>query len=462
MTSNSNGAWDRLCALADKEMRAHHIPGACIGISVGSEMRCAGLGVTNLDHPLPVDVSTLFQIGSITKTFTCAAAMRLVEAGRLRLQARVVDLLPTWRAADELATSTATIWHLLTHTGGWQGDLFLDTGPGEDALARHAAAMAELPQVCPVGLHYSYNNAGFALLGHLLEVIEARPFEELIADLLLRPIGLAHVYFKAEDVVTKRFAVGHRVVGDAAQVATPWALPRYAAPMGGIMTSVEGLLAYARMWLAQGKTAGGDQLLTPATVQATQTPQSRIWQDREAIGLAWHIERHGGLALVSHGGGTVGQGAFLEFCPGRDFALAILANAETARLFVRSLRKAALREYLDVDLPDDKTIPMTNRQMVEIEGRYVLPRMGFTEIRILGGKLVAQDINTGGFPTEDTPPEPNPPPYTLELTERDRLTIADGKYRGMVCDVLRDDTGRMQWFRMGGRIHLREPIPDYG
>jgi CubicO group peptidase (beta-lactamase class C family) len=461
MTSSSNEAWERLCALAHTEMRIHHIPGACIGISIGSAMHCAGLGVTSLDHPLPVDVSTLFQIGSITKTFTSAAAMRLVEAGRLQLQARVVDLLPTWRVADDLATATATVWHLLTHTGGWQGDMFLDTGPGEDALARYVAAMAGLPQVCPVGLHYSYNNAGFALLGRLLEVIETRPFEQLIADSLLRPLGLAHVYFKAEDVVTKRFAVGHQVLGDSAQVATPWALPRYAAPMGGLVTCLEDLLTYARMWLAQGRTAKGEQLLTPATVHAMQAPQSSIWQDREAIGLAWHIERHGGLTLVSHGGGTVGQGAFLEFCPGRDFALAILANADTASAFVRSLRKAALQEYLEIDLPEDQTIPMTNAQMLEMEGRYVLPRLGYTEIRILGGKLVAQDINTGGFPTEDTPPEPNPPPYTLEQSERDRLVIADGKYKGMVCDILRDETGRMQWLRMGGRIHFREPIPDY-
>jgi hypothetical protein len=85
----------------------------------------------------------------------------------------------------------------------------------------------------------------------------------------------------------------------------------------------------------------------------------------------------------------------------------------------------------------------------------------FHGIRILAGKLVGQDINTGGFPTEDTPPEPTPPPYTLELGEPDRLVIADGKYKGTTCDILRDESGEMKWFRMGGRIHMREPIPQY-
>ena len=461
MSPNNHDRWDALCKLAEQEMRKHHIPGASIGICLGGEALSAGFGVTNLNNPLPVDASTAFQIGSITKTLTCAAVMRLVEAGRLQLETPVTAVLPTWRVTDSLATSGATVWHLLTHTGGWLGDLFVDTGSGEDALAKYVARMADLPQVAPIGLHYSYNNAAFVLLGRIVESIEGMAFEKVVSATLFNPLGLADSHFKADEIMTKRFAVGHRVLGSLAEVAVPWALPRSGAPMGSIVANVPDLLSYARMMLALGTTKDGKQLLKPETVQAMQASQKAIWRDRESIGLAWHIEKHGSEVLVHHGGATLGQGAWLEYCPSRGFALAILANSDTASHLVRSLRKQALREYLGVDLPRDEFHAMTNQQMKEVEGRYVLPKFGFTEIRILAGKLIAQDINTGGFPTEDTPPEPSPPPYTLELAESDRLVVADGKFKDTICHILRDDSGKMRWFRMGGRIHLRERIPQY-
>ncbi|MBN1933580.1 MAG: beta-lactamase family protein, partial [Anaerolineae bacterium] len=70
-------------------MKAKRVPGVAVGILHDGKMRTAGFGVTNADHPLPVTDETLFQIGSITKTFTCLAVMRLVERGKLDLQSSV-------------------------------------------------------------------------------------------------------------------------------------------------------------------------------------------------------------------------------------------------------------------------------------------------------------------------------------------------------------------------------------
>jgi CubicO group peptidase (beta-lactamase class C family) len=460
MNHNNHHKWDVLCRFAEEEMRTHHVPGASLGILCGGDTFSAGFGVTNLDNPLPVEPTTLFQIGSITKTFTCAATMRLLEAGRLQLHTPVSSLLPTFRILDSDATSRATAWHLLTHTAGWLGDFFIDTGPGDDALAKYTSRMSELPQVVPVGLHYSYNNAAFALLGRLLELVEEKPFDQIITHFVFKPAALTNCYFKAEDVMVRRFAVGHRVQGNSPRVATPWALPRCVNPMGGIVTNLQDLILYARLMLGGGKTKEGE-VLKPETVAAMQAPQANIWRDRESIGLAWHMERHDGQTFLNHGGATLGQVAYLEYCPERAFALVLLTNSDTGRHMVRSIRRRAFAECLGIHLPEEKPIQMTTTAMKEIEGRYVLPRLSFTEIRILAGKLVGQDINIGGFPTEDTPPEPPPPPYTLELVEPDRLVIADGKYKGTTCDILRDESGEMKWFRIGGRIHMREPIPQY-
>jgi CubicO group peptidase (beta-lactamase class C family) len=123
MTDNPQATFDQLCAYVEAEIAKQGVPGAAVGVLYGGETYTAGLGVTNAEHPLPVTAETMFQIGSISKTFTCLAIMRLVERGEIDLQATVRTYLPDFKVADETASARATIWHLLTHMSGWAGDL---------------------------------------------------------------------------------------------------------------------------------------------------------------------------------------------------------------------------------------------------------------------------------------------------------------------------------------------------
>ncbi len=118
-------------------MKELHVPGVAVGILHGDETFTEGLGVTNVDHPMSVDETTLFQIGSITKTFVGTMAMRLVEKGKLELDAPIRTYLPDFRVLDEEASEKVTLRHLFTHTAGWVGDWFPEgLGHGEDAVSR--------------------------------------------------------------------------------------------------------------------------------------------------------------------------------------------------------------------------------------------------------------------------------------------------------------------------------------
>ena len=154
------------------------------------EEHVAGFGVTSLENPLDVTPDTLFQIGSITKTFTATAVMRLVERGELDLDSPLRTYLPGLKLGDEDVAARVTMRHLLTHTGGWIGDYFDDFGSGDDALARMCESMATLPQLTPLGEVWSYNNAGFYLAGRVIEVIAGKPYEEAMQELVLEPLGL--------------------------------------------------------------------------------------------------------------------------------------------------------------------------------------------------------------------------------------------------------------------------------
>jgi CubicO group peptidase (beta-lactamase class C family) len=194
--------------LAAQRMEETGVPGVALGVLADGKLETAGLGVTSVEHPLEVRPDTLFQIGSITKTFTGTAAMRLVEHGELDLDEPVRTYLPQLRLADEDAAARATMRHLLTHTAGWVGDYFDDLGPGEDALARMVESMAELPQVTPLGELWSYNNSGFYLAGCVLEVLREQPFETLVRELVLDPLGLERTFLFPDEVMTHRFVVG--------------------------------------------------------------------------------------------------------------------------------------------------------------------------------------------------------------------------------------------------------------
>src|SRR5690554_3782503 len=109
---NHEDRWDRLSSHVQAIMKKHHVPGVSVGIYNAGEVFSAGFGVTSVENPLPVTNKTLFQIGSITKTFTGTAIMRLVEMGKIDLDAPVRAYFPGFKVNDEEASAEATVRHL--------------------------------------------------------------------------------------------------------------------------------------------------------------------------------------------------------------------------------------------------------------------------------------------------------------------------------------------------------------
>src|SRR5579875_1030573 len=186
---------DELREVVTTSMEKNHVPGVAVGVINGDEEYEIGFGVTNVDHPLPVDGETLFQIGSTTKTVTGTIAMRLVEQGKLDLEAPLRTYLPDLRLSDEDTAARISMRHLLTHTGGFDGDFFTDTGRGDDALAAVVERMAELAQLAPLGQVWSYCNSGFYLAGRVIEAVAGKTYEAAARELVLDPLGMTQSFF---------------------------------------------------------------------------------------------------------------------------------------------------------------------------------------------------------------------------------------------------------------------------
>lgn len=452
MHNHHKANFDKLNDFVTQVMEKKKIPGVAVGVLYEGETYTAGFGVTNVDHPLSVTDETLFQIGSITKTFTGTAMMRLVEMGKLDIDATVRRYLPDFKVADEAATSQATIRHLFTHTSGWVGDFFEDTGAGDDALPRYMAKMANLEQLAPIGTIYSYNNSGFYLAGYIIEKVTGKSYEDALKELVLEPLGLENCYFDPGDVITHRFAVGHGVDEEVATVARPWPLPRAAYPAGGIACHVKDLLRYARFHLGDGTAEDGTRLLTPESLSMMHTPQVTIWREHESVGLTWFINDEDGTRILSHGGGTVGQVSLLTLVPEHHFAIAIFTNANQGGAVTDDVNRYALEKYLGIKSKKPAPIESSIEELAPYVGRYVRP-FAELELGILAGRLVGQlTFKESGLQSNVPPP---PPPMSLARCEKDRLLVLNGTAKDSLIDVIRKPDGTIGWLRWG-RVYKRE------
>ena len=121
--SITNTRFDALVALTEAKMKEYGVPGVALGIIADGVITTRGLGITNVEDSLPVTAHTVFPIASISKTFAATAMMRLVEQGKVDLRAPVRTYIPSFKVRDDAVSRDVTVWHLLTHLGGWEGQV---------------------------------------------------------------------------------------------------------------------------------------------------------------------------------------------------------------------------------------------------------------------------------------------------------------------------------------------------
>ena len=283
-------------------MKEFGVPGVALGIVSNGVVSIRGLGITNVEDPLPVTAHTVFPIASISKTFAATAIMRLVEQGKIDLRAPVRTYLPDFRVRDEAVSRDVTVWHLLTHLGGWEGQV---SGPdrGTETLKNFVASttVTDLMQVAPPGAAWSYNNAGFSIAGRVIEAVTGTPINRAIRDLVFQPLGLEHAGTTAGEFIVQRFASGHSTRNGTPTLQRPF-VPSSSVTAGGVGLCITDLLAYARFHMGDGTAANGERILKRETLELMRTPQNIKQSTDDSIGIAWHLRRMGAFRTAAHGG----------------------------------------------------------------------------------------------------------------------------------------------------------------
>ena len=463
--------FDALAAFAEVKMRDYRVPGVALGILDNGVVTTRGLGVTNVEEPLPVTGHTVFPIASISKTFAATAAMRLVEQGKLDLAAPVRNYLPDFKVRDETVARDVTIWNLLTHSPGWEGQV---SGPerGEDTLRNFVATvMPDLMQVAPLDsaqgkpatAAWSYNNAAYSTAGRVIEIANGTSINRAMRDLVFTPLGLEHAGTTAGDFIVNRFAAGHVNRADAPPALMRPYTHATSVTSGGIGLCITDLLTYAKFHLGDGTNARGERILTRASLDLMKTPQLEKQSTDDAIGLSWHIRRVGGVhpsvRVAGQGGTAGGHILVLSIVPERNFAIGILTNSSAGWRLIQDVEREALRVYHGIVYGKNQAI--AHRGLVEtlpnIEplavqpdlkpyvGRYQRPTNAI-DVRMAGGALVVQDIPSTGEPRPGMP---------IAFFGPDRAVITSGTDRGQSIEFIRASDGAVRWVRVVGRVAVR-------
>jgi len=348
--------WERrLAALADK----HHVPGAALGIlrlrpGRPDELAVTACGILNANAGIEATTDSLFQIGSITKVWTTTMVMQLVDEGLLDLDAPVAAVLPELRIADPDAGKAVTMRHLLTHTSGIDGDVFTDTGRGNDCLEKYAALYADVRQNHPLGATWSYCNSGFVVAGRVIEKLTGKTWDIALRERILAPLGLRHTVTLPEEALLLRTATGHVDIAGERSMVPVWGLPRSMGPAGLICSTPADVLEFARLHLNGGVTRDGTRLLSPASSAAMASHQVEL-PDKYALGDSWGIGwmrfKWDGRRLIGHDGNTMGQSAFLRILPDAGLAVTLLTNDDNSRDLYEELYREIFAELAGVDLP---------------------------------------------------------------------------------------------------------------
>lgn len=448
-------------------MQAHQVPGAAIGLLAGDREEHATAGLASLSSMRPVTPETLFQIGSLSKTYTATVIWRLIDEGALALDKPVRAWIPGLTLMDEEVAAKLTIGNLLDHSAGFYGDEGFDTGDDDEAIARYVAdRLPNLPQIFPLGAFFSYNNAGFTLLGRLIEVAAGTAYNAAMGNLLLGPLGVNDTLLDRAAVLRRPYADGHVALPingrPAVAVATPLWVPRSVDPAGGIWATTRDVLRYGRFHLAAGTVDGPANIVSPDSLRQMQAPALPIPGTSLQMGRDWFVHDVAGMRVFGHNGDTLGQHADFIAIPAQQFALIVLTNGQGGgSLAAMAALDAALAQFAALTPLVGKlgltrallaptgasTVTLSADDLAAYAGRYADPGQVLTFTRAGDGLTgrVETLIQPGTWQPAILPP---PAPAAAVTFLAKDMALANGARVPFVRDV----SGRVRWVSSGLRL----------
>lgn len=359
---------ERLEDFISEQIADNNLPGISIAVVEEDHIKYAkGFGARDLKENLPATEHTLYGVASITKSFTAAAVMKLVEKGILKLDDQVSKYLPV-RWADDV-----TVQHLLTHSSGMPSlgisealiDRLIDMDERGISLSSlddfyiHLNSAEEEIAAEP-GKRFFYFNSGYALLGQIIEEITGMSYPEFVKENILRPLEMNRSGFEYDeegDVMTPYF------MEEGQPKQTPYPLREIGHPGGGLLSSVTELANYLIMNMNEGRFEG-EQILQRSSLERIHT--GHVEREVEKYGYGWSIDEFLGNKLIGHGGSIAVSGGYIGFTV--KYGVAVACNTIPS-VSLKQIGKWILALMMDKK-PDETTYFRRKERMEKVTGEY--------------------------------------------------------------------------------------------
>lgn len=387
------------------QMQRRKIPGLSLCIIDGGKIvKAKGFGIVEKGRVERVTADTLFMAASISKPVTAAAALVLVDRGKLLLDEDVNLKLTGWKVPENDFTKQGkvTLRKLLSHSAGTSGAFFEGYGVSDALPSLVQILNGETPAKSPPilvetvpGTQWNYSGGGYLIVQQLLIDIEGKPFPDLMREDVLMPLGMTNSTFQQPLPPDKRTraATGHD--GARTAVAGRWHVyPEMAA--AGLWTTASDL---ARFAMAIQQSLGGSSTRLLSQPMARQM----VTRQKENSGLGVFVEGKGNTSRFSHFGRDEGFDSALIAYIETGKGVVILTNAnDDSRFGARILRRIAeLYQWPDFPVPPHRAQAAVIAEpdgLAKYEGRYQLDPDTVIVFAASNGRLYTQ---TGGMDDEE-------------------------------------------------------------
>lgn len=332
----TNAGADSIDDYLRAEIKKRQIPGLAVAVVKNGEIiKLKGYGVASIEHNVAVTPDTVFDLASVTKSFTATAIMMLVEEGRIGLDHRITEYVPNAPAA----WNDITVRHLLTHTAGFEAE-FMPTLNGRwlsdyTTQEMFEAAIKLAPSAAP-GERYRYSDTGYFLLGVIIEQVTGKRYAEFLSERMFKPLRMSSTTLLDQWAIIKNFSPGYAMwKGNLVRDR------RYAqvelAPGYGILSTVKDLAKW-EIALVSGK------LIKHSTLEQMFTPARLNNGVYSNYGFGWSLDEVRRHRITEHAGGT---GTIIFRLPDEKLTVIILTNlALGSSNNPRGIAHAAAAQYV--------------------------------------------------------------------------------------------------------------------
>lgn len=382
-TTNNNALTAKFDEVAAAFFKKDGLGGVMLVAQHGKVVYEKSAGKASMELNVPLTTQHVFRIGSITKQFTAVAILQLIEKGMLKLDDDITKFIPDYPTHD----NHISVAHLLSHTSGIKNITEIENLPADVRRKNNTpieliSLFKDLPMDFTPGTNFKYSNSNYILLGHIIEKLSGKSYEQYLTDNIFTPLSMNHSFYDSPEKVILGRISGYVDIGNNKAVNADYLNASCAYAAGALMMTADDLYKWHK-GLYEYK------ILKKETLAQAFTSFTLSDGKKTKYGYGWELDSLSDSPAIQHGGSINGFSAFEIYLPLEDIYVVCFSNC----INKNTKAPAVIAAALITQKPIAKEIALSEKQMNNYIGiyKFQLDKPNTLNIFKKNGKLFLQD-----------------------------------------------------------------------